>query len=161
MQYIKLRGWWFRKAAEKRYENWQKERLRGFEREETAQKRKNIDIERNKRPSSLKPPTPSTSTSRQGRAQSVDPLAKARLEWNQGIKAEYRAKFEKWTQQMSAGKLGMLSYLSIYFLILISISRLPLSDSDTETPTPIRITRPPPLFGYRDRHPYSDTKTPG
>jgi len=77
--------------------------LRGFEKDEgTVQKRKNIDIERNKRPSSLKPPAPSPSTSSglgRGRAQSVDPLAQARFEWNRGIKAEYRAKFQKWTQQ--------------------------------------------------------------
>ena len=92
--------------------------MRGFDKEESVQKQKNTDIERNKRPSSLKDPTPSPSTSGlgQGRAQSVDPLAKARFEWNRAMKAEYRAKFEKWTQQMSAGKLGMIAF-SFKFLL--------------------------------------------
>jgi hypothetical protein len=27
-----------------------------------------------------------------------DPLAQARFEWNRGITAEYKAKFEKWTK---------------------------------------------------------------
>jgi hypothetical protein len=40
------------------------------------------------------PPIPSTS----GTARRTDPLAQARLEWNEGIREEYKAKFEKWSK---------------------------------------------------------------
>jgi len=86
--------------------------LRGFEKEESVQKPRNVDIERNKRPSSA----PSTSGLGRGQAQSVDPLAKARFEWNRAMKTEYRAKFEKWTQQRTAAKSGMIS-ISFKFLL--------------------------------------------
>jgi len=102
-------------VAERRYENWQKDRLKGFEKEEkskTARKTEREDVENNKRRASLNYPTPSTSSGF-NRAQSADPLAKARFEWNKALKAEYLAKFQKWTDQ----KKGMFQNIFIKFCL--------------------------------------------
>lgn len=101
LQYIKLRSWWFRRNADKRYEKWQKERLRGFEADEEKIKKwkgkslaknpgKNIEIDI---PVDQRPST-SRSTG--------DPLAKARVEWNKAMKKEYEEKFKKWTSMKNS-----------------------------------------------------------
>lgn len=73
--------------------------MRGFEADErkvaewkgSKTLRGHKDIERQPHDS----PKPSTSFHRP-RPRQVDPLAKARHEWNKGIKQEYAEKFEQW-----------------------------------------------------------------
>ncbi len=105
-QYIKLRAWCFRRLAERRFDAWQEEKLRGFENNEEESKikewRGKKDLEKGARNS----PRPSTSTGF-SRTRPHDPLARARDEWNKGITDEYRAKFEKWsTLKRQAEKSG-------------------------------------------------------
>jgi hypothetical protein len=94
--------------------------LRGFEAGERA------EAEKKKRttPASGRSPIPSCSGIRRG---SVDPLAKARFDWNAGIRAEYKAKFEKWTKmKKEAEKNGMAkgNYIIYTYRFIILLKKL-------------------------------------
>jgi hypothetical protein len=58
-------------------------------------------------------PQPSTSRNRS----SFDPLAKARNDWNEGIKAEYFEKFQKWSllKKNAAKNSGTLFLIFIFY----------------------------------------------
>ncbi len=89
--------------AERRYANWQQERLRGFEADEAKLKNwresKITDVEKSGDSSKTKPST--------SRLRNPDPLAKARFEWNKAVKEEYHEKFKKWsTLKAAAEKAG-------------------------------------------------------
>ncbi len=101
-QYIKLRSWWFRRQADQRYEAWQRDRLRGFEADNSKNKKSN-DVERqgqNPQPGTSgrhhQNLRPGTSRRHQKKSASFDPLDKPRREWNKAMKEEYAAKFQKW-----------------------------------------------------------------
>jgi hypothetical protein len=89
-QYIKFRGYWLRRQAERRYNDWQQERLRGFERDQEKIKEWKGENAERPRPNQNSP-KPSTSKGQRIR----DPLAKARFEWNVALKKEYHEKFQK------------------------------------------------------------------
>ena len=104
--------------------------MRGFESDNAKTRewqgnKPNQDIEKRRSTSAL--PTssaasrqggsadPTPSTLRQGG--STDPLAKSRFLWNRAVKAEYQAKFEKWSALKSAAEKAGTSGNYIFFYL--------------------------------------------
>jgi hypothetical protein len=92
--------------------------LKGFNRDETLRQNQNrTDVEQQRRhPIVKRPPSPKPSTSKR---EVPDPLAKARLAWNAGIKEEYAEKFKRWSdlKEAAGNTSGKCSSLFIEFYL--------------------------------------------